>query len=381
MKEISEMIAFTHFLHNRIYWFMYKNKVYFYTILLLLYTSFISASVPSTTILIRASQTNFTEFLAYVDTESLQTYAQYQLNQIYKTPRPIVLEDLLEKSQREFLSHEPHRAKKTYKQIISHIHSFDWTLPERKIILYALFRMAQLETDLQKQKLFLQEAAVFGRDLKIDKALFPPPLVKTYLKLKKSMNLTSVNLKKIFPDHELVIINGTVYSTHQQKTLLLPYGIYRVQALSSSKQAWLKTLSLSRLLSQKIQSPTLISTQSSCQQTTFNNIIKKSTHSIQVLFPNFCIWSSVKEHIKSEHSKLIAYKDLDNPPSDLTEIKKIQENLSQNQKNKNKWIKPVLWTGGTVLLSTLLFFIIKDSEKSSSSSKSSKKKPPVTVGF
>ena len=360
---------------------MYKNKMYFYIILLLLYTSFTSATVPSTTILIRAPQTNFTEFLAYVDTESIKTYAQYQLNQIYKTPRPVVLEELLEKSQREFLSHEPHRAKKTYKQIISHIHSFDWTLPERKIILYALFRMAQLETDLQKQKLFLQEAAVFSRDLKIDKALFPPPLVKTYLKLKKSMNLTSVNLKKIFPDHELVIINGTVYSIHQQKTLFLPYGIYRVQALSSSKQAWLKTLSLSRLLSQKIQSPALISMQSSCQQTIFNNIIKQSTQSIQVLFPNFCIWSSIKKHIKSEHSKLIAERESNESPGDLIEIKNFQENLSQNQENKNKWVKPVLWAGGTVLLSTLVFFIIKDNEKSSSNSNSNKKSSQVTIGF
>ena len=375
------MIIFTNFLHNRIHWFMYKNTLCFYTILLLLYTSFISASLPSTTILIRAPQTSFTEFFAYVDTESLKTYAQYQLNQIYKTPRPILLEDLLEKSQREFLSHEPQRAKKTYKQIISHIHSFDWTLPERKIIFYALFRMAQLETNFQKQTLFLQEAAVFSGDLKIDKTLFPPPLVQTYLKLKKSMNFISVNLKKIFPEHELVIINGKVYSTQQQKTLLLPYGVYRVQALSSSRQTWLKTLSLSRLLSQKIQSPALISKQSSCQQITFNKGIKKPNHSIQVLFPNFCVWNNIKEQIQSEDSSAIASIESGQLPGDLTEIKNLSEDLFQNQKQTNKWVKPVLWTGSVVLLSTLVFFIMKNSKKSSSDSNNNKNSPQVTVGF
>ena len=362
--------------------FMYKHNrrfpSYFFAILLL-YTSFVTANWPPQAVIIRSPKTNLIEFSAYANTESLKTYAQYKLDQIHKTPRPIILESLLEKSQREFLSFEPQRAIKTYKIIISHIHSFDWTLSERKIILYALFRMAQLETNLQKQKLFLQEAVVFGGDLTIDTSLFPPPLMQTYLNVKKSINYTPVDLKKIFPEHELILINGKVYSTfQQQKKLLLPYGTYRVHALSSSKQAWLKTLSLSRLLSKKVQVPYLIGEHSSCQQTTLNPEMKKLDRLVQVLFPNFCVWSSVKEHIKSQQSELIADTVLDKPSSDSTSIKNLPENLAQSQANKNKWIKPVLWSGGAVLFSALAFSLIKNNKKSSSDNK---KPTTVTVGF
>lgn len=371
--------------------FMYKNKCQLYFLVFLFFTFFTNANLLSSRVLIRAPQTSFTEFSAYADTESLKTYAQYQLDQIYKTPRPILLETLLEKSQREFLSHEPQRAKKTYKLIISHIHSFDWTLPERKIILYALFRIAQLETNLQKQKLFLQEAAVFSGDLKIDTSLFPPPLVQTYSNLKKSMNYIPVNLKKKFPGYELVLINGKKYSVIKQNTLLLAYGVYRIRALSSSKQTWFKTLSLSRLLSQKVQSLALIDKDSSCQQMVFNQGVQKPNHSVEVLFPNFCVWNSIKEQTNTlagknmKHSGTMELEKSNKVYSNSIETEILSENTLHNHIGKKKWVKPVLWTGGAVLFSTLVFFIIKNNQKFSSDHRNSEKdqgdSSTVTVGF
>ena len=310
------------------------------------------------------------------------------MDQIYKTSRPIILESLLEKSQREFLSHEPQRAIKTYKLIISHIHSFDWTLPERKIILYALFRMAQLETNFQKQKLFLQEAIVFSGDLKIDTALFPPPLVQTYSNLKKSMNYTPVNLKKIFPEHELVLINGKQYPVKERTTLLLPYGVYRIRALSSSRQVWSKTLSLSRLLSQKVHSLPLVNKESSCQQIVFNQEVKKLKHSIEVLFPNFCVWNSIKEQTNFlagknlKNSETMALEKPNKVYRNSIETEILSENITHNQTGQKKWVKPVLWAGGTILFSSLIFFIIKSNQTSvHDSAKNKKNSSTVTVGF
>ena len=359
---------------------MYKYSSLF----LCFFIHFSEAVLKSTEVLIKAPKTSWTEFSAYADTEAVKTFAQYQLEQIYKSPRPIVLADLLEKSQREFLSYEPERAKKTYQSIINHIHSFDWTEPERKIIVYALFRMAQLERNLQKQKMFLQEAVVFGGNSKIDTTLFPPPVVQTYLNLKKSMHFAPVNLKKIFPEHEQVLINGKVHSSQQK--LLLPYGVYRVRALSSARKSWLKILSLSRLLTQKIKSPYLVNISSSCQKARLNQEIQKPKQKIlQVLFPNFCIWNEIQARAMLADKSAGSAKEGSLEASELKSAlkPKLTENFSQ--KHKKKWVEPALWFGGAIALSTLTFFVLKNKKKPTDPPPAGRHKPKsnpsVTVGF
>ena len=146
-----------------------------------------SSSLP--TILIRSTDTTSTEFSAYAETEPVKTYAQHQLDNKRKEPRPVKLQPLLKQAQMDFVSYEPNQSKNSFQLIVEQIHSFDWNAEERKIIFYSLFRLAQLEKNLQKQKLLLQEALVFGMDLKLDLQLFPPPLVQLYSQQKKSILL------------------------------------------------------------------------------------------------------------------------------------------------------------------------------------------------
>ena len=213
--------------------------------------SICSPSIGYSQILIRADKTSFIEFSAYAQTESMKTFTEYQLEKIRISPRPVQLKSLLEKAQSKFLSHDPESAKPVYQSIIHQAHSFDWEEEERKIIFYSFLRLAQLERNVHKSKLLLKEAMIFEQDLKLDFKLFPPPLVKAYQQIKKSSLLTSLDLKNIFPIHEVVLINGRMYQNTQK--LSLPYGTYRITALSSSHNSWSEVISLSHLILKKFK--------------------------------------------------------------------------------------------------------------------------------
>ena len=342
----------------------YFYLVYFY--LVFLFSSFVYSASPAqdSTILIRSANTDLTEFSAYAETEPIKTYAQYQLNRNRKTPRPIMLQSILKQAQMEFLSYEPDQSKKKFRLITEHLHSFDWNTEERKIIFYSLFRLAQLEKDLQKQKLLLQEAFVFGINLKLDLQLFPPPLVELYLKLKKEATFVSLHLKKLFPAHEIVIINGKIHSNKEKVTL--PYGMYRVTALSSSHTSQTQTLSLSRLISQNLKTSSLVD--GSCQQpilSHLDNNLKKDQ--IRILFPNFCVWNSLQDQIVKTQQNIL--------PADI----KMVEGLKQAEQNPGWWEEEWLWIGTAMVLgATMVFVLSRDT-----TTKKDKKKtnPQVKIGF
>ena len=329
-----------------------------------LFTHMAYSTTPSP-ILIRSPKTNTIEFSAYAKTEPVKTYAQHQLDIKRKTPRPVNLQSLLKQAQMDFLSHEPNESKKTFLLITEHIHSFDWNTEERKIIFYSLFRLAQLEKNTQKQKLLLQEAFVFGMNLKLDLQLFPPPLVERYLKIKKNAVFVSLKLKKLFPLHEIILINGKAYS--YKETVTLPYGVYHVTAFSSSNESWTQTLSLSRLISKKIHTPSL--TKGSCHQPVLNNLNQAlQKNHIRILFPNFCVWSSLQNPLVTEQANIL--------PAD---IKMSVEELEEPEKNNHWWEEEWVWLGAAVVLGVTTFLILSESDNEKTENKQTK--PIVKIGF
>ena len=340
-----------------------KTPIFNYIISLSLVLLPMSLYAEEKGVWIQAPQTTDIEFSSYVKTESVKTYAQYQLEKLRTKPRPINLKELLKEAQIKFLSPEPKESKKIFQQITEHTHSFDWTMEERKIIFYSLFRLAQMERNLQKQKLFLQEAFVFGRDLKLDFDLFPPPVIELYSKIKKVSSYSKVNLQSIFPKHQLVLINGRAYTNKEKITL--PYGVYRITALSSSHQSHTKVLSLTRLISKKIKTSSLVS--GSCKQPNLSGLkdtLKKEQ--IRILFSNFCVWNPVFYN--------------------LAETKVEVEELEEPNKTKGleeKWI----WAGVAFILAGAIGIgVLGKSKKSPQDAKTQNKpkktkKPKLTVDF
>ena len=302
----------------------------------------INTSAVSSAI-IRATNTSESEFKAFIRAEIALTYASYQLNRLRGSARPIHIEDLLKKSQAEFLSPKPISAMHTYHKVIKHIHAFDWNEEERKNIFYMLFRAAQLEEKLEKKKLFLQEALVFGQDLKLDFTLFPPPLVKNYLDIKKNIALVPLDLKKIFPQHELVLINGKEYTFSQ--SVLLAYGTYRVTAFSSAYVPWSKTIALPNLVSQVVRTKPLVQDGNCEAGARLNAVPKIDQKNIRILFPNFCTWNAKNKVIKKYFNAIDRNK---------------KEKLSKTSKFIHKWNKEKIlkWTaiGSGIFIGAMLLF-------------------------
>ena len=321
-----------------------------------------SHSIVYSKVLMRAADTDFVEFSAYAQTESIKTFAQYQWDQIRNSLPPVQLESLLTRAQSEFLSDSPESAKMTYQAVVNHTHAFDWDTEERKIIFYSFLRLAQLETEEQRSKLLLKKAVVFGKNLKVDLSLFPPPLVKAYHQIKESIHLISFDLRNIFPNHEWILINGAGYSHDQQVSL--PDGTYRITALSSSHKAWTQIISLAQLVTKKIQTPLLVAGQ--CEKALLSSSLgKKIGHRIQVLFPHFCVW------------------DINKPVSlDLkpTGVQELMDNNNSNQKiTLNKWF----WLGiaATLVVATVVVMDFEDKNGDSPSSGSPESSPVISVGF
>lgn len=335
-------------------------KYFSLSVLLLLYSSFMYSTQSTLPILIRSSKTTMTEFLAYSKTEPVKTYAQYLLDKNRKKPRPIKLSEILKQAQEDFLSHEPERSKKSFSLITEHIHAFDWTEEERKIIFYSLLRLAQLERNEQKKRLLLQEASVFSLDIKLDLQVFPPPLVKLYLDIKKKNTFISLNLKKVFPGHEIILINGKVYSHTDEITL--PYGMYRVTAFSSSHTNWSQNLSLSRLMVKRVTTASLVN--GSCKEASINIFTLKD---YRILFPNFCIWHSMKDQLAQTQKKF-----------KLTDLKQ------QPDKKKQWYEEELLWVGAALVLAAgtvLILSIDKDNDETKEDDQTQKSKPLIKVGF
>ena len=245
-------------------------------------------------VLVRDTATDPVEFAAYCEAEGLKTFARWQKDKVYTAKRPVQLKALLARAQAEFLSPDPLSSKATYQKIVSLSHAQEWNEEERKIIFYSFFRLAQLEKTPASSRLFLKEAMVFGRDLKPQVRLFPPPLIQTYRQIKKQAFLSPLHLKSVFAQHEWVLINGKAYKNDQK--LMLPYGVYRVKALSSSHEPYTEVIPLSRLVLMKVKTPRLVT--GTCEgEVKLSAFVKsrfKSPGGVKVLFPGFCVWDRDK---------------------------------------------------------------------------------------
>ncbi len=324
------------------------------------------APSPGEVVLLRSKETNKTEFSAYTKTEPVKTYGQYQLDRNRKTPRPVHLRSLLKQAQMEFLSYEPERSKKTFRIITGHIHSFDWNKEERQIIFYSLLRLAQMEKDRQKQKLLIQEALAFKMDLSLDMQVFPPPVAKLYLQMKSKTVFVTLDLEKLFPRHEIVLINGKLYSN--QEEVSLPYGMYRVTAFSSSHTAYTRVLSLSRFVSKSIVTSPL--TGGSCRKPVLTPALNDlQPDYIHILFPNFCVWRpQINQLVNLVNKKEMLPAGIQMPKAEPIQRKKAEE----------EW----LWLGAAVLLiGTVSLFVLKAGDDHKKPEKKNEPQPAIKIGF
>lgn len=313
-----------------------------------------SYSLP---VVLKAPQTPLEEFSAYIQTEDAVSYSKAQFEKIQNQSTDVKqLTVLLEQAQKSFLKDHLHQSGGYFRAIVKKAYKKDWTDEAQKIIFYSFLRLAQIEWKGLESEAFLYSAVIFAPHLSPDTELFPPPLVQKFQSIKNNQAKLTVFLKQIFPFHELILINGRVFSGKIQ----LAYGEYKVTALSSSHKKWSRVISLSKLVQKRIVTAPLVS--GHCRSPVFSKGVQKA----QVLFPDFCLWSN----------------DFANTPMDLpeeydsNEIQKNVKDLENTLPHKREWKK---W-GALALIAVgavaVVVILTKDS-----SGKDSKTPPKIKKGF
>ena len=285
--------------------------------------------------LIRAPQTPYEEFQAYLETEEMTSYSQFQLQEIQKQSESSKsLSFLLEQAQRSFLKGHLKQSGDYFRSITKQAYSNDWNKEIKNMIFYSYLRLAQIEWKDDPHN-FLYSAIIFSPSFKPDESLFPPPLVKKFNEIKTKQPLLKIKLRRIFPFHKTILINGTEMTKSTQS---LPYGNYRVTALSSSHQPWSQKISLSELVQKRIVTPPWAG--GSCQKPFVSQKINKEN----VLYPQFCRWKPAPIVKKKE--------TLPNLVIENNMKQKIQMTLKDNQ----KWV----WVGAAVGITAGIILLNKN---------------------
>ena len=244
-------------------------------------------------IIVQAPQTPKEEFLAYIDTENLISYSEFQLKQIQKQEKPLQeLLILLEQAQKSFLKDHLSQAGEYFRLITKKAFDENWTKEARNIIFYSFLRLAQIEWKDPSAEVFLHSAVIFDLSLEPKPELFHPPLIQKFDRIKKNLPKIKLSLSRIFPFHSSILINGRVFSS--KENIELPYGKYFVTALSSSHKAWHRILNISQLVQKRVTTSPIV--RGHCSQAIFSKKMKKR----QTLFPNFCLWQPSIDPKKDE---------------------------------------------------------------------------------
>lgn len=188
------------------------------------------------------------------------SYAQNQLKTSRKQALSFQLKEKLIPAQEFYLSGEEEKALQAFQSLSQMALEADWDEEERRIIIYAFLRQAQMERNPEKRKALLLSAIEFSL-FKInsldypDYYLFPPPLLKEIQSLQEKANYLLVDWSKIFPNHEILLINGQ--RIEKNKKTKIPQAFYRISVFSSSYQSWSKKQKLSEILTKKVKTKAL----------------------------------------------------------------------------------------------------------------------------
>ena len=305
-------------------------------LILLACPSVLSARKLENTVWIKAPQMPFKEFKAHLkilDTSHI-SYAQNKLNQKRKLAKSFQLKEKLLVAQKLYLSGEEKKAIEIFQEITKLSTLADWDEEDRRIILYSFLRRAQSEEDSEKRKALLFSASDFVL-FKItssnysDYDLFPPPLMEELKLIQGKANFLSVYWKKIFPDYEIILINGKQIQINQKT--ILPQAFYRISAFSSSHQAWSHNLNLSELLSQKIKTKNL--TTGPCENLQVKDLVEKIN--LKILPVSNCPKQSIlkfKEHKRV--NKKNQFNNLEDSQLEDLSLSSL-EKLSNNSENSS----------------------------------------------
>ena len=229
----------------------------------------------SNTIWVKSLYSPLTEFLVFVESSHSISYSDYLLTERRARAKKFKLKERLLKAQELYLLAENKKAVQAFKSLSDLAYQADWNEEDRRIITYSLLRRAQLAEEPEKRKALLLKAGRFfifkiNKESYSDYDLFPPPLIEELQQIQAKRNELSLDWNNIFPDHEIILLNGR--RLDKKNLYSLPQAVYKITALSSSHQTWSKNISLLELAGQKIKTASL--TEGPCQKLELSESVK-----------------------------------------------------------------------------------------------------------
>ena len=239
-------------------------------------------------LIIRAGSTPFTEYAAWIATHPDDHNWIKQLeNQHPSKAEAARIAELIELSQKSFLTGSLDDAKKKFHEIADQADSNDWRPSERQAITYSMLRFYQLEKSRVGLS-YLKKAAIFGFDIHFDPRIFPPPIFKAWKNEVARAQKSAVKISNLkdFTGFDIVKIDGRSYSLNETESLSILPGEHRISFLASHAQYFTQKISSSQLQVMKLEPVIMIS--GTCE----NPIANSEIHfQFTALFEEACVRS------------------------------------------------------------------------------------------
>ena len=318
-------------------------------------------AIAQNKIWLRGYDTSLEDFHVFLKSSSRLSYAEFQLASMRKQAQELQLKEKLISAQKLYLNGKKQKAMKFFNQITKEAYSANWSEEDHRIITYAFLRSAQIQEEEDKAQAFLILARNFYgqallKDTYSDFDLFPPPLMSQLEKIQEINPILSPDWKTLFPDHEILLINGQRVDKDKRRKFL-PVS-YKVTALSSSHRAWSKKIHLSKLILKPIQTEKLSS--GFCKKIELIPELKKQKR-LQLFSVPKCKASedlvlgieAFKQETAEKEKQDLSQK-LNLRSEELKEIGQMEE---ENQDKKEKWSHLPTWIlvgAGIITLSLLV---------------------------
>lgn len=205
---------------------------------------FIHGAMADQAVLLQSAEVLEDDYLAYLVAHH-ELKSPIEVLQKYPRSHSKELLDNYGDAQEAFLAGRIKEAQDGFKSVTDLSLSDEWNEAERRVILHAFLRRAQLENDIEIQNQIIKEAANIDPTVSPNSALFPPPIVKALNETKKS--LETIDVRKLTnSDRPVLLINGRVCTREAcTKILANPTMKVRLTWLSNKWQPATKVVSLS----------------------------------------------------------------------------------------------------------------------------------------
>lgn len=197
--------------------------------------------------LVKAPDISKAEYMGIVQSRpQWKQFVELQEAKLVQKQNRELLRSQFIQAQNIFLNQPKNEAMKAWEAITLFQHQEDWQEAERLIIVIAYLRLAQMATQNEEIRQFLEKAAQYSPELNIEPDLFPPPLMKLYDNMKQSVSKLKIPVKN-WDQYDVVYIDGKKQLLNNKQYFYASPGFHRFHFLSNQRKPLLRITTTEQL--------------------------------------------------------------------------------------------------------------------------------------